>query len=291
MSTFVRRPTTRVRVRTIEDGRTIVRDDDLVTEEPLEIRVSSGDRPPSPVAVTMRTPGADFELAAGFLATEGVIRAAGDVAAIRYCADPGEQHYNVVTVDLQPGLETGITSVARNFYVTSSCGVCGKASIEALRAHGVASVAADDVVASTAVIGSLGDRLKAAQSLFARTGGLHGAGVFTSDGELLAAREDVGRHNAVDKLVGWALLERRLPLAGTILMVSGRASFELVQKAAVAGIPILVAVSAPSSLARQAAVDLGMTLVGFARGRRCNVYAGGHRVVSAEPAAEVRTNA
>lgn len=291
MSMPVRRSTARVRVRTFDDGQVRWRDDDLVTEEPLEIRIAPAEGPEFAAAVTMRTPGADFDLAAGFLATEGVIRSAGEVVAIRYCTKPEAQQYNVVTVDLRPGVAVSAAALARNFYMTSSCGVCGKTSIESLLAHAVLSVAADGAVTSTAVIAGLSDKLRTAQSLFSRTGGLHAAALFTVSGQLLAVREDVGRHNAVDKLVGWALLERRLPLAATILMVSGRASFELVQKAAVAGVPILVAVSAPSSLAREAAVDLGMTLVGFARGRRCNVYAGAHRVVLAESVTEVTTNA
>jgi FdhD protein len=246
------------------------RPDTVAAEEPLEIRLSG-----TPLAVTMRTPGDDFDLVHGFLATEGVIASAADVLALRYCdsvdAD-GRNTYNVVDVDLAPGVEPPDTALDRNFLTSSSCGVCGKASIDAIRTRTRHDVAADAVRLPLATLLALPDRLRAAQQVFDKTGGLHAAGLFTADGDLVALREDVGRHNAVDKVVGDALRAGRLPLTGHVLMVSGRASFELTQKAAIAGIPVLAAVSAPSSLAVELAADAGITLVGFLRGDGCNVY-------------------
>ncbi|MEN3304608.1 MAG: FdhD protein [Micromonosporaceae bacterium] len=257
------------------------RPDSLAVEEPLEIRVGPAGSVRVPLAVTMRTPGDDVDLALGFLATEGVIRSADDVRTAQLCA--GEQTpntYNVVDVALAPGLPAPATDPTRNFYTTSSCGVCGKASIESVRTRSVFPVAADPAVVDPATLAGLPDVLRAAQRGFESTGGLHAAGLFTVDGQLLAIREDVGRHNAVDKVVGWALRERRLPLAGHILLVSGRASFELAQKASMAGIPVLAAVSAPSSLAVDLAEEVGLTLVGFLRGSTMNIYAGAERVRS-----------
>jgi FdhD protein len=270
----VRRPVVRVVA-----GETTRRPDTLVVEEPLEIRVGG-----TPLAVTMRTPGDDFDLVAGFLATEGVVRAAEDLVAMRYCAgtdDEGRNTYNVVDVSLAPGVAPPSPGVERSFYTTSSCGVCGKASIDALRTVTPYDVSSDDTVVPPAVVTSLPDRLREAQKVFDRTGGLHAAGLFGADGDLLCLREDVGRHNAVDKVVGWALREGRLPLRGTVLQVSGRASFELTQKSAMAGIPVLSAVSAPSSLAVDLAAELGLTLAGFVRGDAMNVYAGAHRITGA----------
>jgi FdhD protein len=272
-----RRPVTR-----LVDGRPTSRVDTLVAEEPLEIRVAG-----SALAVTMRTPGDDFDLVAGFLVTEGVVRSAADIASMRYCAgatDEGVNTYNVVDVALAPGVAAPDPSVERAFYTTSSCGICGKASIDAIRTRTAWPVADDRSSVSAGALAGMPDTLRAAQRVFDRTGGLHAAGLLAGDGSLLVMREDVGRHNAVDKVVGWAAREDRLPLRGTVLLVSGRASFELTQKALMAGIPTLAAVSAPSSLAVELAVDAGMTLVGFLRGSTMNVYAGADRVVMADPA-------
>jgi FdhD protein len=246
------------------------RPDTVAAEEPLEIRLAG-----TPLAVTMRTPGDDFDLVHGFLATEGVIASDADVLALRYCDSvdaEGRNTYNVVDVDLAPGVEPPDTALDRNFLTSSSCGVCGKASIDAIRTRTRHDVAADGLRLPLGTLLALPDRLRAAQEVFEKTGGLHAAGLFTGEGELVAVREDVGRHNAVDKVVGDAVRAGRLPLAGHVLAVSGRASFELTQKAAMAGIPVLAAVSAPSSLAVELAADTGITLVGFLRGDGCNVY-------------------
>lgn len=265
------------------------RADLLATEEPLEIRVvRAGDAREDgrveeaavPVAVTMRTPGADFELAAGFLFSEGLLDGARDVAAIRYCVE-GEQRYNVVNVVLAAGVDFDAERLRRNFYATSSCGVCGKASIEAALAPAACARVASEITVAPEVLLALPEKLRAAQALFERTGGLHAAALFTPAGELVRVREDVGRHNAMDKLVGAALLNGELPLAGGVVMVSGRTSFELVQKAARAGAAVLAGVSAPSSLAVELAAAAGVTLAGFVRGSRFNVYAGGERIAAA----------
>jgi FdhD protein len=269
------------------DGARRARTDVLATEEPLEIRVATGgelrgarlDDAATPVSVTMRTPGADFELAAGFLYGEGVIGRADEIASIRYCTE-GEQQYNVVSLVLAPGARFDPEALRRNFYQTSSCGVCGKASIEAVMGPACARV--DSALSvSPEVITRMPDQLRAAQAVFERTGGLHAAGLFTAEGELVRAREDVGRHNAMDKLVGASLLEGELPWGERMVMVSGRLSFELVQKAARAGAAVLAGVSAPSSLAVELAEACGMTLCGFVRGERFNLYAGGARIASA----------
>ena len=265
------------------DAARTVRRDDLATEEPLEIRIGTGGDPlpARTVAVTMRTPGADFELAAGFLYGEGVLGAATDIARIAYCADPaldGDQRYNVVTATLAAGVGApDLAGLDRHVFASSACGVCGKASLDGLRRRGICSVPPGPRVPVDTLY-RLPAALAEAQGVFARTGGLHAAGLFTPAGEPVAVREDVGRHNAVDKVIGWALLSGRLPLHGLVLMVSGRASFEIVQKAAAAGIPVLCAVSAPSSLAVTGAEEFGLTLVGFLRERRCNVYTGHDRV-------------
>lgn len=296
------------------------RADTLAVEEPLEIRIAG-----APLTVTMRTPGHDVELAAGFLVSEGVIGAGGDFRSAIHCGGPGTgggsaaslltinspgslslskgragrfdelsdpgvleppasvlptgNTYNVLDVSLRPGLEPPITDIARNFYTTSSCGVCGAASIEAIEKTSRFDVAADAVTVDAAMLLALPDRLREGQAVFDKTGGLHAAALFdAASGELLVLREDVGRHNAVDKVVGWAVLEDRLPLTGAVLQVSGRASFELVQKAVMAGIPMLSAVSAPSSLAVELAAASGLTLAGFVRGASMNVYARPDRV-------------
>jgi FdhD protein len=271
----VRRTVTGTRLVAIRAGVRSERPDTLATEEPLEIRAAGPDGDTTQVAVTMRTPGGDFELAAGFLFTEGLI-AASDVLRVAYCDDveDEDQRFNVVTVTLERPIEAG--RLHRNFYATSSCGVCGKAALDdvAVRCERVA----DGPEVPLEVLVSLPDRLRGAQTVFDRTGGLHAAGLFTPAGELVSLREDVGRHNAVDKVIGEQLLAGRLPLSGIVLQVSGRVSFELVQKAAVAGIPVISAVGAPSSLAVEAGERFGMTVVGFVRDGGCNVYTRPDRV-------------
>jgi FdhD protein len=270
------RVTSRRRVLRLAGPAVTVGPDTLVVEEPLEIRVAG-----RPLTVTMRTPGADFDLAAGFLVSEGVVRRADEIAGIRYCAgatDDGRNTYNVVDVVLSAGVAPPDPSLERNFYTTSSCGLCGKASLEAVRTTATWPVRDDPMRIDAALVAELPNRLRAAQRVFDRTGGLHAAGLFSEDGRLLCLREDVGRHNAVDKVVGWALREGRVPLRGTLLLVSGRASFELVQKAVMAGLPVLAAVSAPSSLAADLAADAGLTLIAFLRGLSMNVYSAGHRL-------------
>jgi FdhD protein len=264
---------TRAEVVTVDGDRRSRRSDRLATEEPMEIRVEEPGAEQRSVAVTMRTPGHDFELAVGFLLTEGLIFGRDDVRSVRYCAVPREeQHYNVVSVSVARVLEFE----QRSFYATSSCGVCGKASLDAIDVQ--CAPIADGPVIARAVVTALPEALRGAQAVFERTGGLHAAGLFDPQGTLIASREDVGRHNAVDKLVGSQLLEGRLPLSESILMVSGRASFEIIQKAATAGIPIVCAVSAPSSLAVDAARRFGLTLVGFLRGERFNIYTRAERI-------------
>ncbi|HEY7597395.1 MAG TPA: formate dehydrogenase accessory sulfurtransferase FdhD [Actinophytocola sp.] len=268
----VRRPV----VRLTEDGRRR-QQDALAAEEPLELRING-----TPLAVTMRTPGHDVELAHGFLLTEGVIGGAGDVSTARYCDsvdDAGRNTYNVLDLALAEGVAPPDTGVERNFYTTSSCGVCGKAALDAVKLKTRFSPAADDCKVLPETLVALPDLLREQQRVFQTTGGLHAAGIFTVAGEPLVVREDVGRHNAVDKATGWALLDGRVPLGGTVLMVSGRASFELVQKAAMAGIPVLAAVSAPSSLAVELAEEQGITLVGFLRGTSMNVYTRPERII------------
>jgi FdhD protein len=270
-----------VRITLPDDGRpggSDARADFLASEEPLGIRVDG-----TALTMTMRTPGDDVELAAGFLVSEAVVRSAADIAGIKLCDGTSCGHGdhdgmgNIADVALAPGV-TVAEGARRNFMTTSACGVCGKASIEDICVLPQAGVAADPARFAPAVLAGLPDRLRDAQRVFSRTGGLHAAGLFSGDGELMALREDVGRHNAVDKVVGWALLNDRLPLAGCVLLVSGRASFELAQKAVLAGIPLLAAVSAPSSLAVELAEEAGLTLVGFLRGPSMNVYAGAHRL-------------
>ncbi|MEU4266446.1 formate dehydrogenase accessory sulfurtransferase FdhD [Streptomyces sp. NPDC026092] len=278
------RVTERRRVIRIRGTAVNERPDTLVAEEPLEIRLNG-----KPLAITMRTPGDDFALAAGFLVSEGVLGAASDVRNIVYCAgakDDGTNTYNVVDVQLAPGVPVPDITLERNVYTTSSCGLCGKASLDAVRTTARFPIAdAPPVRLTPELLARLPDRLRAAQRVFDRTGGLHAAALFSEDGELLDVREDVGRHNAVDKLVGRALSDGRLPLSRAVLLVSGRASFELAQKAVMAGIPVLAAVSAPSSLAVDLAAETGLTLVGFLRGQDMNVYAGEHRIALGAAAA------
>lgn len=284
------RVTERRKVIRIRDGAVSTRPDTLVAEEPLEIRLNG-----KPLAITMRTPGDDFALAAGFLVSEGVLAERKDLQNIVYCAGAtadGSNTYNVVDVRTAPGVAVPDITLERNVYTTSSCGLCGKASLDAVRT--TARWPIDDTHGGDAppvrvdpeLLAELPDRLRAAQRVFDRTGGLHAAALFGEDGELLDIREDVGRHNAVDKLVGRALQNGGLPLSRTILLVSGRASFELAQKAVMAGIPVLAAVSAPSSLAVDLALESGLTLVGFLRGASMNVYAGEDRIALRAAAAQ-----
>jgi FdhD protein len=270
-----RRNVTDVRLTAIHGGVRSERPDTVATEEPMEIRVGGPGQEAKAVAVTMRTPGGDYELAAGFLFTEGLITP-GEVQRVAYCDDLGdeEQRYNVVTITLDRPFDHD--RLHRNFYSTSSCGICGKAALEDVEVRCAPVASGTEVTAQVLV--SLPDALRAKQRVFDRTGGLHAAGLFTPAGDLLTLREDVGRHNAVDKVIGEQLLAGRVPLADHVLQVSGRASFEIVQKAAVAGIPVVSAVSAPSSLAVEAAERFGMTLVGFVREGHCNVYSHPERV-------------
>jgi FdhD protein len=270
----VRRPTTAVQVVAVDRDGARRRPDALVTEEPLEIRVHGPGQEPAPLVVTMRTPGNDFELAAGFLLTEGIADA-DSIDTIAYClGGEGEQLYNVVTVRLRHGV--AVEALSRRFLSNSSCGICGKAALDEIETRAEA-VPAGPVVPAR-VISTLPARLAEHQRVFEQTGGLHAAARFDIEGELVGVREDVGRHNALDKLIGNAVLERALPLHDQVLLVSGRLSFELVQKAAVAGMPVLCAVSAPSSLAVATAERFGQTVVGFVRDDRFNVYTHPERV-------------
>jgi len=256
----------------------VAQEDLLAVEEPLEIRVGG-----RPLAVTMRTPGHDFDLAAGFLVSEGVITRGEQFSTVRYCAgatEEGLNTYNVLDVTLAPGVASPDPSLERSFYTTSSCGLCGKASIDAVRTESAYEVRDDALRIDARLLSTFPAALRSEQAVFDKTGGLHAAGLFDGvTGKMLVIREDVGRHNAVDKVIGWALKEDRLPLRGTVLMVSGRASFELTQKAMMAGIPLLAAVSAPSSLAAELATEVGMTLVAFLRGSSMVLYAGSERIV------------
>jgi FdhD protein len=248
----------------------------LAVEEPMEIRING-----AAITVTMRTPGSDVELAQGFLLTEGVIGRRDDIARIAYCrgaTDDGANSYNVLDVTLAPNVAMPEVDVTRNFYTTSSCGICGKGSIDAIQLITRHSPGDDPTVVASETLSAMPDQLRRAQRIFATTGGLHGAALFAADGTMLVIREDIGRHNAVDKVIGWALENDRIPLTGTVLLVSGRASFELTQKAVMAGIPVLAAVSAPSSLAVDLASQAGLTLVAFLRGDSMNVYTRPDRV-------------
>ncbi len=280
--------TARRRVRHVTADDAVTRPETLVVEEPLEIRVNG-----VPLTVTMRTPGSDIELAQGFLLTEGLIARRDDILSVRYCRgatmpipeslrsgppEDGVNSYNVLDVTLAPDVPAPDVDPTRNFYTTSSCGVCGKASLEAVRLISKHCPGDDPSMVSAETLSTLPAKLRDGQKVFAATGGLHGAALFASDGTPLVVREDIGRHNAVDKVVGWALEQRRIPLSGTVLLVSGRASFELTQKAVMAGIPVLAAVSAPSSLAVDLASQSGLTLVAFLRGDSMNIYTRPDRV-------------
>ena len=272
----LRKNVTPVRVVALGGGTQIERADTLATEEPMEIRAHGPGQEAVRVAVTMRTPGGDFELAVGFLFTEGLIRP-GAVHQVAYCEDVDtvEQRYNVVTVALSEPFDD--TVLHRNFFATSSCGVCGKAALEDVEVR-CAPIPLGFTVPMETVLG-LPDRLRSSQRVFDRTGGLHAAGLFAADGELESVREDVGRHNAIDKVIGERLLAGAIPLLERVVQVSGRVSFEIVQKAAVARIPVVSAVGAPSSLAVEAADRLGVTVLGFVRDGRCNVYTHPARVI------------
>jgi FdhD protein len=284
----LRHPVTAVRVVAVRPNHHLEIPDQVATEEPMQIRAAGPGQRPAPVAVTMRTPGHDFDLAVGFLFTEGVITSSGDVAAVKYCdlPDDVEQRFNTVTVELTRPLPPD--RAARNFAVNASCGVCGKTSIDevtiACPALPPADATGPNGPVPASVIQGLPDRLRAQQKLFDRTGGLHAAAIFDridltdADRPPTAVREDVGRHNAVDKLAGHALLTGQLPLSGHVLVVSGRVSFEIVQKAAIARLAVIVAVSAPSSLAVEAADRLGVTVAGFVRGDRFNIYTHPERI-------------
>jgi FdhD protein len=276
-----RRPIVRIDL----DAGTRRRVDTLAVEEPLELRIGG-----APLAITMRTPGHDVELATGFLVSEGVITGPDDLRGAIHCGGPGtggvENTYNVLDLTLAPGVAPPAPERARTFMTTSACGLCGAASIDAVEAVSAFDPAADALTVTAGALAALPGILREHQAVFDRTGGLHAAALFDvshDDGpELLVLREDVGRHNAVDKVIGWAVVNRGLPAAGLVLQVSGRASFELVQKAVMAGIPVLAAVSAPSSLAVDLAVRSGLTLVGFVRGRTMNIYSRSDRVLHGE---------
>ena len=273
------RATERRRTVRLDGQQRSARPDSLAAEEPLEIRING-----SALTVSMRTPGHDFDLVAGFLVAEGLVAGPEELSALRYCAgatDEGVNTYNVIDAALRDRAAAPV-SLHRNLLTSSACGICGRETIESIRTRVPYDLAADPLRIAPDVLYGLPDTLRAAQRVFDSTGGLHAAGLFTAEGELLCLREDVGRHNAVDKVVGWALRENLLPLTGHVLMVSGRASFELTQKAAMAGLPLLAAVSAPSSLAVDLAEDLGLTLVGFLRNRSANVYTGAERIAEAD---------
>lgn len=269
----------RVSVWEVVPGSRKRSEDTVATEEPMEIRlVTGGER--RAVAVTMRTPGNDFELAAGFLFNEGVLKAAPQLRSITYCIDADvadEQRYNIVNVEVRGATASDLAPLERHFSMTSACGVCGKATLDALSERGMTPVPGGTCIGPEA-IWRLPEKLREAQRIFQSTGGLHATGLFGADGNLVVLREDVGRHNAMDKVIGWALMQGRLPLYDHVLVVSGRASFELVQKALSAGVPILCSVSAPSSLAVDLARKFGLTLVGFLRERRFKIYSAPERI-------------
>jgi FdhD protein len=277
-------PTTKAAVWKMGRTHTEKVEDRLASEEPMEIRIEAGPkghRETTSLAVTMRTPGNDFELAAGFLFGEGIVAEKRNLVRVEYCTDSAvPQEYNIVSAIVRPDVDFNADRLSRHFYMTSSCGVCGKTALEAIRVAVRFPIPRNAPIVARKSIAAIPSRLREEQRLFAETGGLHAAGLFDTDGNLLSLREDVGRHNAADKVLGEAFLAGQMPLSRRILAVSGRASFEIMQKAAVAGIPIVVAVGAPSSLAVAIATEFGMTLVGFARDDRFNVYAGHERIRS-----------
>ena len=275
------RATERRRTVRLQGQQRTARPDSLAAEEPLEIRING-----TSLTVSMRTPGDDFDLVAGFLVAEGMVARSADLTALRYCAGTiddssgsGSNSYNVIDATL-PRHAAAPATLHRNLLTSSACGICGRETVEAIRNRVPHDLASDGLRVAPETLYGLPDKLRAAQAVFEATGGLHAAGLFTADGRLLCLREDVGRHNAVDKVIGWALREDLLPLRGHVLMVSGRASFELTQKAAMAGIPMMAAVSAPSSLAVDLAEEVGLTLIGFLRDRSANVYTGAERILT-----------
>ena len=274
-------PTKTMRVAQYRDGAMRRRKDTLAVEEPLEIRVAwkdGGKKRVEAIAVTMRTPGHDFDLVAGFLHGEGIVSQAGDLTELTYCRGDEQQQYNIVEARLTPGVEFDLERLRRNVFTSSSCGVCGKASLEAVEAVGCALLT-DSFRISGELIPQLPDFLMEGQGVFARTGGLHAAGLFDTNGKAGAFREDVGRHNAVDKVLGHTVLQKGMPVSDRVLVVSGRSSFEIVQKAVMARVPMIVAVGAPSSLAVDLATRFGQPLIGFACGGGFNVYTGSERVL------------
>jgi FdhD protein len=267
----------------IRDQSRQSRQDQVAVEEPLEIRLgyeTPDGRTESSISITMRTPGNDAELATGFLFTESIIRDAADIAFVKPCGPPAPDsgNTNVVRVELESGVDVDLARLQRHFYTTSSCGVCGKTSIDALRVSGAKEPASDQTRFDRTILTALPDKLRAAQRIFDETGGLHAAAAFTTAGELMVIHEDVGRHNAVDKVVGTLLSAGLLPANDLGLLVSGRASFELMQKALMAGMPLLAAISAPSSLAVDLAREFNITLVGFLRGNTFNIYSAEERI-------------
>lgn len=273
-------PVTSVSCLKVENGQPRPVEDLLAAEEPLEIRLVYGEeRLVKPVTVTMRTPGNDFELATGFLFTEGILHSWSDVKIIRYCTDSGKntENKNVVRIEINPQISVDVSALQRNFYTTSSCGVCGKSSMDFV--HRSCSPSSAQFTIKSELISRLPELLKTSQVVFKRTGGLHASALYSADGQLLMVREDVGRHNALDKIIGAAFSAGQVPLNQHILVLSGRISFELIQKAAVAGIGVVVAVGAPSSLAVELAASLNLTLIGFVRDLNFNVYCGAERII------------
>lgn len=270
-------------IRSVADGKVKNKPDLVTVEEPMEIRIGYGaknSRKQKSIAVTMRTPGNDFELAMGFLFSENIISDTKQIREIRYCKGEGKdpENKNIVRAELEPGTEIDFSKLERNFYATSSCGICGKASIETVRLNVLKASPPGKPVITAKTIRSLPDRLNRSQAVFEHTGGIHATALYDDKGNLQMLREDVGRHNAMDKVTGAALYKKLLPLNQSIALVSGRASFELVQKAIVSGIPVLAAVGAPSSLAVELALEFNMTLIGFLRNERFNIYSGAERI-------------
>ena len=275
---------TRAQVLKVASGVGQIRADLLATEEPLEIRITAQGET-SPVAVTMRTPGSDFELAVGFLFSEGILTSLADLERVAYCVDRAagqEQQYNIVTVVMRGGRSFDPALLDRNIGMTSACGICGKERLDQIERRGLGALG-DGFTVDHSGVSSLPATLRDAQGLFSKTGGLHAAGLFSNTGELIALQEDVGRHNAVDKVIGWALLEGKLPLSDGLIMVSGRTSYEITQKCVAAGIPVGCAVSAPSSLAVEVARRFNQTLIGFLRDDHFNIYHGASRIALLEP--------
>jgi FdhD protein len=283
LADFTRRPSLRrVEINRVHDGLHAT-DDVVATEEPLEIRLETdgegGKRVERSISITMRTPGNDEELAIGFLYSEGIVRQSADIRLARPCGPPAPNGLiNVVRVELAPGVEVDLDRLERHFYTSSSCGVCGKASLDAVAIQGRFEIAANDFAVSADVLGGLPEALRSDQAVFEETGGLHASGLFDCAGRIVAVREDVGRHNALDKLIGSRLMSDAVPLEQFGIVLSGRASFELMQKAMMAGCPIVAAVGAPSSLAVELATEFGITLVGFLRRDRFNIYSRADRI-------------